>query len=398
MATTGTASASTPAGEKDALPVSREDLDDAMRAVIASAAFNALDVNGDGTISRMEFAQHCAAKGVAPATATAAFATLDLDADGVITQQEFAAHVLQSGLAHPHVKCQGTWVMDLPSGSRAIATVVGAQVSCAGQAFVLQGDEDSTFFHWQDGTRQQLTVTDRDGLVWTTGGRWPQALRWTRVPSCPMAPDCMKMGLKISEGYECSKCGKEPHAGSWLWVCPSHDTCLCPQCAPVPREAVLGISAAWVIDCFPEMARSATGMANPNFHEICPAVAMGPRGLGFGKTCPRDGRPGCSVVDAVEEEHRGRATHFVSWCWAYSLNDFVSALQSWVVTEDVCAGEVYLWVCFFCNNQLLVSFSGKLCTAGSHSPSPSPCHPASWTLSLSLCLCLSLSLSLASMP
>ena len=97
----------------------------------------------------------------------------------------------------------------------------------------------------------------------------------------------------------------------------------------------------------------------------------------------------------MEEEHRGRATHFVSWCWAYSLNDFVSALQSWVVTEDVCAGEVYLWVCFFCNNQLLVSFSGKLCTAGSHSPSPSPCHPASWTLSLSLSVSLSLSLSLS---
>ncbi|CAE7251023.1 Caln1 [Symbiodinium sp. CCMP2592] len=356
-ATTGTAG-STPAGEKDAVSVSREDLDNAMRAVIAAAAFNALDVNGDGTISRMEFAQHCAAKGVAPATATAAFATLDLDADGVITQQEFAAHVLQSGLAHPHVECQGTWVMDLPSGSRAIATVVGAQVSCAGQGFVLQGDEDSTFFHWQDGTRQQLTVTDRDGLVWTKGGRWPQALRWTRVPSCPMAPDCVNMELKISEGDECSKCGKEPRAGSWVWMCPSHDTCLCPQCAPVPREAVLGISAAWVIDRFPEMARSATGMANPNFHEICPAVAMGPRGLGFGKTCPRDGRPGCSVVDAVEEEHRGRATHFVSWCWAYSLNDFVSALQSWVVTEDVHAGDVYLWVCFFCNNQYRMLESG----------------------------------------
>ena len=157
---------------------------------------------------------------------------------------------------------------------------------------------------------------------------------------------------RAEEGYVCSRCGLDQPMGL-TWVCPSHDTCLCPQCAPVPREAVLGISAAWVIDRFPEIARSATGMANPNFHEICPAVAMGPRGLGFGKTCPRDGRPGCSVVDAVEEEHRGRATHFVSWCWAYSLNDFVSALQSWVVTEDVCAGEVYLWVCFFCNNQCL---------------------------------------------
>ena len=42
------------------------------------------------------------------------------------------------------------------------------------------------------------------------------------------------------------------------------------------------VSAGYVVDIFPSLARSATGLENPNFYEICPQLALGEHGLGFG--------------------------------------------------------------------------------------------------------------------
>ena len=47
----------------------------------------------------------------------------------------------------------------------------------------------------------------------------------------------------------------------------------------------------------------------------------------------------------------GRVTHFVSWCWSYRLKDFVSAVNGWVRKSGVDGEDVFLWICFFCNNQ-----------------------------------------------
>lgn len=76
-------------------------------------------------------------------------------------------------------------------------------------------------------------------------------------------------------------------------------------------------------------------MDDPNFYDICPHLAHGPngllppdlsrhpmkmpcidqevtpesdvccQGLGYTMTCPRDGRPHCSLVDALDDEHSG---------------------------------------------------------------------------------------------
>jgi len=56
-------------------------------------------------------------------------------------------------------------------------------------------------------------------------------------------------------------------------------------------------------------------------------------------------------VDALEDAYSGKVTHFVSWCWAYSLNDVVSAIERWVQKSNEDAQNVFLWMCFFCNNQ-----------------------------------------------
>ena len=86
---------------------------------------------------------------------------------------------------------------------------------------------------------------------------------------------------------------------------------------PLPVTNQLnGISAAYVLEIFPALARQSTGLENPNFYEMAPVVAMGETGLGYGKTCSEDGEPNCSIVDAVEGHHKGKVSHFVSWCWA----------------------------------------------------------------------------------
>ena len=86
--------------------------------------------------------------------------------------------------------------------------------------------------------------------------------------------------------------------------------------APPVTNQLNGISAAYVLEIFPALARQSTGLENPNFYEMAPVVAMGETGLGYGKTCSEDGEPNCSIVDAVEEHHKGKVSHFVSWCWA----------------------------------------------------------------------------------
>ncbi|CAE7290537.1 Caln1, partial [Symbiodinium pilosum] len=120
---------------------------------------------------------------------------------------------------------------------------------------------------------------------------------------------------------------------------------------PEHEKPVLGICANYLLTVFPELAQVTTKLDNPNFYEMSAVLAAGPTGLGYGKTCPRDGKPGCSIVDAVEPRHRGQVTHFLSWCWAYKLKDFVSAIGTWAKKQGLVAGDVFIWICFFCNNQ-----------------------------------------------
>ena len=114
--------------------------------------------------------------------------------------------------------------------------------------------------------------------------------------------------------------------------------------------------------------------------------------MGYDRKCPRDGKQHCSIVDAVEDVYSGhlekigistwcqrvffsngrqsmtswcasssnlpqidrcwgKVTHFVSWCWAYSLSNVVSAVEGWLQKSDEDPETIFLWMCFFCNNQ-----------------------------------------------
>jgi len=68
--------------------------------------------------------------------------------------------------------------------------------------------------------------------------------------------------------------------------------------------------------------------------------------------CPRDGKRGRSFMDSLPLQHRGKATHFVSWCWNYTVGDVVGAFESWCKAKQGRDPKAaFLWMCFFCNNQ-----------------------------------------------
>ncbi|OLQ05769.1 hypothetical protein AK812_SmicGene11045 [Symbiodinium microadriaticum] len=122
-----------------------------------------------------------------------------------------------------------------------------------------------------------------------------------------------------------------------------------------------GISLNFVIDGFPKLSKVKAFPADDprtpkTFRNLKPSLFAEGSGYGFDLICPRDRQKGCSLVDAMyerDEANRGMATHFVSWCWGYTVEQVCSSLQSW----HAGAGEpkekspTYLWMCFFCNNQ-----------------------------------------------
>merc|ERR1711972_750957 len=98
-------------------------------------------------------------------------------------------------------------------------------------------------------------------------------------------------------------------------------------------------------------ARAATGQDNPTFPEIAPVLAYGDKALGYDKICPRDGKVGCSIVDAVTFEHHGRANQFLSWSWGYKMTAVIGALAEWMKKVHADPKKTFIWMCFACLNQ-----------------------------------------------
>eukprot|EP00931_Biecheleriopsis_adriatica_P084073 TRINITY_DN5777_c0_g1_i4.p1 TRINITY_DN5777_c0_g1~~TRINITY_DN5777_c0_g1_i4.p1 ORF type:complete len:1558 (-),score=201.81 TRINITY_DN5777_c0_g1_i4:84-4205(-) len=100
-------------------------------------------------------------------------------------------------------------------------------------------------------------------------------------------------------------------------------------------------------------AEASAAPQDPNFKQMAPLFSYGEHAPGFGMTCPRDGMPNCSIVDAVIlEGDSGPADQFVSWVWTYQLSVMTGALSSWMRNKDVAwAKKQKIWWCYFCNNQ-----------------------------------------------
>jgi len=100
--------------------------------------------------------------------------------------------------------------------------------------------------------------------------------------------------------------------------------------------------------------------SDPNFHQLAPLLGFGKESPGFGKICPRDGRPHCSYVDGIRNRHcSGKATHFLSWVWSYNLSLPLKALQHWAAKNPWERHHVNIWWCFFSNNQFRILQEGE---------------------------------------
>mmetsp|Transcript_101382 Transcript_101382/g.295361 ORF Transcript_101382/g.295361 Transcript_101382/m.295361 type:complete len:904 (+) Transcript_101382:97-2808(+) len=76
------------------------------------------------------------------------------------------------------------------------------------------------------------------------------------------------------------------------------------------------------------------------------------RGKGSSVLCPRDGMLGSAYVDTVHgEDNVGRATHMLSYTWAYRVGDIVDALTAYCERGGLTPARTYVWMCCFCINQ-----------------------------------------------
>ena len=107
---------------------------------------------------------------------------------------------------------------------------------------------------------------------------------------------------------------------------------------------------------FEQLATQRTGKENPSFVDMKAGFWLSEDPIGASIICPRDGRPGCALVDWIPPDDRREQTHFLSWTWKYTLAEVASALKMFQQSmEDPHAGSgVFFFMCFFTNNQFRI--------------------------------------------
>ena len=101
------------------------------------------------------------------------------------------------------------------------------------------------------------------------------------------------------------------------------------------------------------LARQRTGCGDPTFMQMKTGFWQTADPLGEQIICPRDGRPGCALVDWIARCERRQQSHFLSWTWRYSLSQVTSALKTFHRSSGAALHpqEVFFYMCFFVNNQ-----------------------------------------------
>jgi len=116
-----------------------------------------------------------------------------------------------------------------------------------------------------------------------------------------------------------------------------------------------GVAVAYVIsDKFLTCAQRRTELSDPSFEEMKAPFWMKDNPIGKDTICPRDGKPGCSLLDTLPQQHRRPCTHFLSWVWSYNIGMVREALKLWLERFGLPPEDVFLFMCFFRNNQFRI--------------------------------------------
>jgi len=120
-----------------------------------------------------------------------------------------------------------------------------------------------------------------------------------------------------------------------------------------------GVSLAYLLTEFSDLATRVTNNPNPTFHDIKkPIWEEGPDQIGKKQLCPRDLKTGCALVDTLAHPRRAKATMFLSWVWSYNLLLFCKSLRRWADSSGKAYDSVFFYICFFCNNQYRILLQG----------------------------------------
>ena len=80
-----------------------------------------------------------------------------------------------------------------------------------------------------------------------------------------------------------------------------------------------GVSMAYLLQDFKDLAQRRSKEVDPNFLRLKDAFWGCEDKIGQDVLCPRDGQLSCALVDWLPRQHRRQQTHFLSWSWRYSL-------------------------------------------------------------------------------
>ena len=98
-----------------------------------------------------------------------------------------------------------------------------------------------------------------------------------------------------------------------------------------------------------EIKKAGLDPSKHNIYEIQEKIILE---IGRGLDCPRDGRKGCAVVDAIDgADYAGEATHMLSYTWGYVTGKIISALVEYTKQEGLNPKQTYIWICCLCINQ-----------------------------------------------
>eukprot|EP00435_Cladocopium_sp_Y103_P068334 s1257_g31.t1 len=127
------------------------------------------------------------------------------------------------------------------------------------------------------------------------------------------------------------------------------------------QSAVAGVSLRYILSFeFCRLASSRTRQTNPTFNDMKEEFWLGQDPIGKDIICPRDGKPGCALVDWIPRADRREQTHFLSWTWKYTLGQLRSALEMFKMNATPArdASSIFFYICFFVNNQYRIIVDG----------------------------------------